>query len=360
MKVLFLPQNIASMPAITAEALNKLPGVEAKCLVQHLNKYNSLNEFTVYLPETVSRKNPIKWIKHRLLYKRKIKQLIRWADVLHYFWSSALNDGEDLQWANDMNKPILIEWLGSDIRNPELLKKYNPFFPQVYNNGYEYNLIESEANSSSRQMLFSRFQATPVLCPEMVLFLKKEAFSTFKSVFQRIDCGNFEIHYPNPQKKVPVIVHSPTAAIAKGTNIILSVIEELRNQYEFEFILLHNLSRKEVLEKIKTADIFLDQLIIGGYGMAAMEAMSFGKPVLTYVMPKVYELGLPEYCPIVNTNPENLKPQLIKLITNGQLRREIGEQSRKYIEQYHDADKLSHELLKIYQELFKKSKLNQS
>jgi glycosyltransferase involved in cell wall biosynthesis len=350
-KVLFLPLNIASMPAITAEALNKVPGVEAKCLVQHLNKYNSVNDFTVYLPKIVSRKNPIKWIKHRLSYKRKIKQLILWADVLHYFWSSALDDGEDLQWANDMNKPILIEWLGSDIRNPELLKNYNPFFPEVYNNGYEYHSVESEANSTSRQMLFSRFHATPVLCPEMILYLKKDAFPTFKSVFQRIDCCNFEIYYPNPQKKIPIIVHSPTAAVAKGTNIILSVIEELRHEYQFEFILLHNLTRKEVLEKIMIADIFLDQLIIGGYGMAAMEAMSFGKPVLTYVMPKVYELGLPANCPIVNTNPENLKAQLIKLITNGQLRHEIGQQSRMYIEEYHDADKLSHQLLNIYKEL---------
>jgi hypothetical protein len=348
MKVLLLPFSIASMSPITAEALNEIPGIEAKCIVQDINKYNSLNKYTFFLPKNVSKKKPFKWLWNKLFYKAKLKKLIKWADVLHYVWSTALDDGQDLEWAAKMNKPIFVEWLGSDIRNPELLKRYNPYFTQFFNKGYEYKQIESEAKSIFQQKLFSQHGAIPVLCPEMSLFLHPQLFPSFKLLFQRINCRNFEVQYPNKHKKVPLIVHSPTALIAKGTNIILSVIEELKKEYKFEFLLLHNMPRQEVLKKIKEADIFLDQLIIGGYGMAAMEAMSFGKPVMTYVMPKVYESGLPRDCPIVNTNPKNLKIQLIKLITNTQLRYEIGVQSRRYVEEYHDAIKLSHQLVKIY------------
>ena len=75
------------------------------------------------------------------------------------------------------------------------------------------------------------------------------------------------------------------------------------------------MTRAEALEIMQKADIFIDQLILGSYGMSSIEAMSFGKPVMTYIMPKVFEAGLPNECPIVNTNPTNLEGNLIALIT---------------------------------------------
>ena len=82
--------------------------------------------------------------------------------------------------------------------------------------------------------------------------------------------------------------------------------------------------------------------------MATMEAMAFGKPVMCYIMPRVFEGGLSEECPIVNTNPDNLKEQLIKLITNPQLRHNIGIKSRAFAEKFHDVNKISGQLLEIY------------
>ena len=39
MKILFAPQNIPSMPAITAESLNKIKGVKAKYISSYRHKY---------------------------------------------------------------------------------------------------------------------------------------------------------------------------------------------------------------------------------------------------------------------------------------------------------------------------------
>ena len=61
-----------------------------------------------------------------------------------------------------------------------------------------------------------------------------------------------------------------------------------------------------------------------------------------------FEGGLSEECPIVNTNPDNLKEQLIKLITNPQLRHNIGIKSRAFAEKFHDVNKISGQLLEIY------------
>ena len=79
-----------------------------------------------------------------------------------------------------------------------------------------------------------------------------------------------------------------------------------------------------------------------------MEAMSYGKPTISYIMKEVFENGLPLDCPIVNANPDTLEEKLIELITNPILRHEIGKKSRAYVEKYHDVEKISKKLLEIY------------
>ena len=82
--------------------------------------------------------------------------------------------------------------------------------------------------------------------------------------------------------------------------------------------------------------------------MSSIEAMSFGKPVMTYIMPKVFEAGLPNECPIVNTNPTNLEGNLIALITDAKLRHELGALGRAYVEKYHDNSVVIPQMLSWY------------
>ena len=59
MNVLILPQNIASMASVTVEALNKIPGVSAKYVVQHIHKYQKRDQNEIYIPKTCSKRNPM-------------------------------------------------------------------------------------------------------------------------------------------------------------------------------------------------------------------------------------------------------------------------------------------------------------
>jgi glycosyltransferase involved in cell wall biosynthesis len=346
-----LPLNVASFPVITCNALNKIDGLKAQCITQSLSKYQDTSKNLIYLPREVPKKSIFKWIKHRLTSRKTFKRLIKEADVLHYYWGTAYTNAIDLNWVRTFKKPVVVEWLGSDIRNPDVLKEYNPYFGKVYENGYEYRENESVENSQRVQKLFADINATPILCPEMSLFLDRKMFPDFKLIFQRIQCNYIIPEYPELAKKKPLIVHSPSAINAKGTNFILPVIEELKQDLDFEFVLLHNIPRKEVLDTIKNADIIIDQLIIGSYGMAAVEAMAHGKPVLSYLMPAVFDAGIPEDCPIVNTNIDNLKINLKRLITDVQYRYDTGVKSRAYVEQYNDADKIADQLVNIYREV---------
>lgn len=347
MNVLFLPQNIASMPSLTATELSKIPGVNATCLTLSVHKYQEAGPHLIVL-RPVSKRKPFKWLFHYLTFDRTVEKWIKWADVLHYTWSPVYADGRDLQYARNLGKKIFVEWIGSDIRNPEYLGNINAYYKDAFVNGYEYASIESLEQSNRNQSLFASYGAVPLLCPEVSLFLNKNIFSKFYLLFQRLNTNDFKPTYPDVTKKRPLIVHSPTAKITKGSNHIIKVIEELKKNFDFEFLLLHDMKREDVLKIIQKADIFLDQIILGSYGMATMEALAFGKPVMCYLLPEVFEAGLPAECPIVNTNPDNLKEQLIKLINNPHLRNSIGRQSREYVEKYHDANKIATQLVDIY------------
>src|SRR5688572_13009129 len=117
MNVLILPVNIASQPAITAEALNRVEGVNALCITNFIHPLQSLESNTIYIPKNFSKRKPLKWLYYKLTYKREIKKYIKWADIIHYVWGPAFNNGDDVKYAYDLGKPIFVEWLGSDIRN---------------------------------------------------------------------------------------------------------------------------------------------------------------------------------------------------------------------------------------------------
>jgi glycosyltransferase involved in cell wall biosynthesis len=355
MNVLFLPINTASQPGITALSLNKLDGVNAICMTTVLDKYFDTNECVLYIKGNTSSKNPIKWIVTKINYWRKVKKLIDWADVLHYTWDSALLNDFDLKWAKRSGKTIFIEWLGSDIRDLAVFEKYNEFSNLFFVGKTPKEILETSVSSFRNQSKFLKYNAIPVLCPEMSIYLNRLIFTDgAKLLMQRMNTTDFQCHFPLATRGKLLIVHSPSNKSIKGTEYILPAIEELSKDFDFEFRLLHNVSRAEALKSVSECDIFIDQILIGSYGSAAMEAMSYGKPVMCYIMPEVFQSGLPSECPIVNSNPTNIKDQLKILIKNGNLRNEIGKKSRAYMEKYHDADTIAPKLLQMYKKVLAK------
>ncbi len=336
------------MQPVTAAAINKISGAQALCIVDQNNTLASINDTITVIPRT-SKKNIIQSILNGVLYFRRIKKWIEWADVLHYAYTPGDKFRRDLAYAHKLNKKIFVEFVGSDIRIPELLSEINPYFKNAYyHENYEYKRVEAPNKELKLQKIFSKYGAIPIVNPEMQLFVNRTLFPTLHQVFFRINVNDFSHLYPKIETKRPVIVHSPSALIAKGSNIILPIIERLKKKYDFEFIIIHQKPRSEVLELLKKADIFIDQIILGTYAMAAMEAMAYGKPTLCYIMPEVFKNGLTPECPVVNVNPDTIEEKLIELILNPQLRHEIGLKSRTYIENYHNDLTIAHQLIDIY------------
>ena len=138
-----------------------------------------------------------------------------------------------------------------------------------------------------------------------------------------IDLAHFQPQYPSLQKERPLILHAPTNPDFKGTFFIEKTIEKLKEEYNFDYQRIEKMNHEEVIKLYEKADMIIDQVLCGSYGLLSVESMALGKPVLTYIRPDIVST-FPTELPIVNANPDNLYEQVKRLLKSPELRRELG------------------------------------
>lgn len=347
MKILQAPANIASMPGITVKALNEI-GHEAVLLSVGTHRYHTRNQYVKTI-EAAKKENIFKWLRYWFLRLYYLWKYVRWADVIHWYC--------DAHWMEMLiikiyKKPAIIEWCGSDIRIPELEINDNPYYKEVYENaGYEYKSAESLENSVAIQKKFKAAKFYPLLSSIMSVNLRPEIFpaGTYSATaVLRIDLENYLPKYPDPDCKRPVLLHMPSALGAKGTKYIIEAVDRLKQKYDFDFQLVHNMSRKEALDKMRNCDVFIDQIIYGHHGMAAVEAMAFGKPVICYIKESMKK-NYPADLPILSANPSDVYEQMERCLKEPQLRYDVGVKGRLYVEKYHECHKVASNFVECYQ-----------
>ena len=149
---------------------------------------------------------------------------------------------------------------------------------------------------------------------------------------------------PPSDRARPVIVHAPSSRRRKGTEHVLAAVEGLDADLE----LVEGLHHDEAFERYKAADIVVDQLNAGWYGLFAIEAMALGKPVVPFLHDEAVRrteqaFGLP--VPIVSATADTLREALRPLVADAARRRELGAASRAYVERVADR------LLDLYRRL---------
>lgn len=252
----------------------------------------------------------------------------------HFGWS-LLPGGMDLWVLKLFKKKVFMEFHGSDIRWSFNRQKYDgmPLPPE-------------SRGRQKRIKKILKYVDGVILHDEE---LRKHLPDTKVPVYiipLRIDLDAITPAYPAEDVGKPIIVHAPSKRGGKGTEYVLKALEGL--DADFEFILVEGKSQKEALEIYKTADIIIDQLLAGTYGVFAIESMAMGKPVFTYV-DRTMAGTFPEELPIICSDKDMLGRELEKLIHDAERRKILGVRGRKYVEKYHDYKRNARALLKIYQ-----------
>jgi hypothetical protein len=152
--------------------------------------------------------------------------------------------------------------------------------------------------------------------------------------------------YPHhvPGRDVPVVVHAPSRRQVKGTAEILATLEKLKAEgINFTLKLLEGLPNSEVVRQLVDADVVVDELTEAHYGLLGLEGMATGCAVAGG-----NHLGLvplPPNPPVLHLDPSNVYTQLRRLLSDKELRVEMAQQGRPFIEKYHDRRQVAQHVL---------------
>ena len=155
---------------------------------------------------------------------------------------------------------------------------------------------------------------------------------------------------PPSDRERPIAVHAPSSRRRKGTDEVIAACEQL----DVDLELIEGLHHDEAFARYRSADIVVDQLNAGWYGVFAIEAMALGKPVVTFLHEEAVERTEQAFgveVPIVSATKETLVERLRPLVEDAAERRRIGAASRAYVERVHDVDAVADRLLDIYARL---------
>jgi glycosyltransferase involved in cell wall biosynthesis len=146
------------------------------------------------------------------------------------------------------------------------------------------------------------------------------------------------------------VAHAALSRRRKGTELVVAACDELG----LDLDVIENVRHDEVGPRLAQADIVVDQLNSGWYGLFAIEAMAYGKPVVAYIHDEAAARTAAAFgvnVPIVRTTKETLAADLRPLLESAEERRARGAAGRSYVERVHDADKMADRLIDIYSRL---------
>jgi glycosyltransferase involved in cell wall biosynthesis len=153
------------------------------------------------------------------------------------------------------------------------------------------------------------------------------------------------------------IFHAPNHPLIKGTDHLVEACRRLREDgVEVELRLVQGIPNEELKQLLAESDVLAEQFLLG-YGIAAMEGMSLGKPVLSNLSDERYysvfrqHTGLDE-CPILSTTPEELEKTLRVLAADPAGREERGSAGREYVLKHHSYETVARMWDLVYRKLW--------
>ena len=310
-------------------------GVDAKVIVFNKHPFDYHSDITFNL-----KKNKVLRAFERIYH---FPSLLYHFDVFNFVAGNSLLPFRlDVPILKLFRKKIVIKFVGSDIRPREIKE--------------EKQITDKELRRKKKLVKFWEKYADAIISnPEYSQLLTKKYYK----IAQGCDLQYWKPFGSKKLKKNKdkiLIIHAPSHKSKKGTKYIIKAIELLKEQgYKIEFKLLENLSNSEIRREVNVSDIIVDQLIVGWYGIFSVEAMALAKPTLCYINPDwKKEIDYAKNIPIVNTNSTNVYDNLKLLIENPNLRKNIGNKGRIYVEDVHNPKKIGKQLLDLYLGLFEK------
>ncbi|MDW7760897.1 MAG: glycosyltransferase [Acidobacteriota bacterium] len=323
--------NYGTQAGFFAKELRK-QGIEALSACYHDNYKRQIDVQLLHKGNIIQKALKYTWNGIRKLY---------WFykfNVFHFYYGTTLfRKQRDLPFYKLFGKKIIMHYLGGDV--------------VIYNSKYTHYGYNAEL--VNRKVIKRLKKETPYTNLQVVCMPYYAPFVKNAMVIPlAIDLNLFDFKRKHIEDHV-VIAHAPTNKRFKGTEFIVEAIEKMQKEgWKIRFDLIVDVKHDELRKRYSMCDIFIDQIIAGWYGTAAIEAMAVGRTVVAHIDPKYFNyIDFADEIPIVNANKDSIYFVLKELVCNRHMLPELGEKSRKFVEKHHDVTKLTAKLIKIYETL---------
>ena len=308
LRVVHCPVNTAGIPWTNVQALRKR-GVDAQLVV--FNRYRLHPE----ADRSLERRGGL--LRRQATQWKALLGLLPHTDVFHFYFGLTLVPRVvQFPLLRGLRKKSVLHYLGSDIRG-----------------------------KSPAELAYGRKADAQVIGSYDALRWVPEA----EVIPPAIDVRAITPSPPSDRAR-PVVVHAPSSRARKGTEFVVAACEGL----DVDLRIVEGFEHTEAFERFRDADIVVDQLNSGWYGVFAIECLALGKPVVGYLNDEAAQrteeaFGLP--VPIVRATKDDLRARLEPLVASPDERRRAGEASRAYAEEVHDLERMTDRLLSLYSRL---------
>lgn len=270
-------------------------------------------------------------------------------NITHLIFNKTFVEFRDLKKTLNDKSRLYIVACGDDSVYIKYLKKYryNP-----YPRGYRGKNFIKKINISNYKKILEKIDGIIPTCydyaePYRHSYIKEKLKPTIQFP---IDLSDIK-YTPNTIKEKIVIFHGLNREEFKGTKYIREAMENIKKKYpeKVEIIIDGKMPLEEYKKILERTNIVIDQCNSYSYAMNALISMAQGKVVFSGNEPECSnELGRNDI-PVVNILPnvKDIEEKLEYFVNNPHLIAEIGEKSRKFVEEFHECSIVAKKYLEV-------------
>lgn len=329
------PANSASQGFLWARSVDAHTPFSAR------NLYQVPVEKSGGLPADVTVPKPVIYHSHAWS-RRQSKEFLAPDGFTHFLIDSLYpimgvkyrrNLVDEVHALQDAGKQVALMLYGTDVRTPQLHRELEPFSP--FNTDLNGLTAELERKTALHHEL-----ADELNLPEFVTTLDLLAYrpgATWLPILRNRQRWPLTTQ-PKEHRSRPLVVHAPSNPLLKGSARIREAMGNLESKGLITYREITGIPADQVRATVADADIFIDQLQMGLHGVASLEAMSVGVPVVAEVGSRVRQemrnlTGLE--IPIAEANPDTIEDVVAQLAQDLELRERLGREGMEYGETVH-------------------------
>lgn len=237
--------------------------------------------------------------------------------------------GGDARWLADHGWQVAVISHGTDARDPQ--RHMDRLEASYFRDGSpEWRSALSASASENRRTAEELGMPVFYSTPDLALDLPH---GTWLPV--AVDIDHWACDQPVLERRVPRVVHVPSHSVVKGTAYISAVMEDLASRGVIEYISPAKMPHAQMKAVIQSADVVIDQVLTGFYGVAAVEAMAAGRVLIGSLADDVAAL-MPEAPQFLRADPSTLKDVMLSVLDRRDEMRAAVADNLAFVRRWHD------------------------